>query len=95
MKRSSITGMVYGEKGPSDRRALPAPLSESGSIALTLEEGEELRVSVGPGAGYAVYLIPRESGEILQKDWLASMTHPDHEPGKVHLPGPTPVEIGE
>lgn len=66
MKRSSLTGHVARVGATVERRALPAPLSESGSIALTLEEGEELRVSVGSGYGYAVYLIPRESTEATE-----------------------------
>jgi hypothetical protein len=66
VKRSSLTGYVAGPRADGGSQPLPAPLSESGSIALTLEEGEELRVSVGPGAGYAVYLIPRESTEATE-----------------------------
>lgn len=67
MKRSSLTGHVARVGLATERpRALPAPLSESGSIALTLFEGEQLTVSVGSGYGYAVYLIPRESTEATE-----------------------------
>lgn len=61
MKRSSVTGYIASPRadGGGGSTPLPAPLSESGSIALDLAEGEELRVSVGPGFGYAVYLIPK------------------------------------
>lgn len=95
MKRSSITGYVAGPGAGGGSKPLPAPLSESGSLALTLEEGEELRVSVGSGRGYAVYLIPRADLEDVTESFLSGLGYPDHEPGKVHVPDGTPVEIGE
>lgn len=73
MKRSSVTGMIYGREPLGT--PLPAPLSESGSIALDLAEGEELRVSAGSGFGYAVYLIPKsDPGEMVAPE---GVTPPD------------------
>ena len=64
MKRSSLTGVIYG-RDPLGT-PLPEPITENGSRVVQLQEGETLNLTAGHGFGYAVYVIPKMDPEVAE-----------------------------